>query len=299
MKFLNNENEVEHNVRESLSEYFGRQVEIYLTNTLGGGCISNASKIETSEGAFFLKWNAEVPADLFLREADGLKALRKAAGKYLVIPQVIVSKEVNETPGFIVMEYLDAGHFSNKNDELLGRGLAHIHQFSSKQFGFDHSTYCGSTLQNNSWKEDWVTFYKDNRLSFLLQLIRENRPLDAEENRIYRQLFERLVKLIPKDSIPVLIHGDLWSGNFMSTVSGPALIDPACAYCDREMEFGIITMFGGFSNKFFDAYNEVHALPHDWKERNDLYKLYHVLNHYYLFGGGYRNQALQIAKKYL
>ena len=91
----------------------------------------------------------------------------------------------------------------------------------------------------------------------------------------------------------------MWSGNYMMTQSGPALIDPSSYYADREMEFGIITMFGGFSNRFYAAYNEVNPLESDWKERNGLYQLYHILNHYYLFGGSYKMQALRIAQHYV
>jgi fructosamine-3-kinase len=81
--------------------------------------------------------------------------------------------------------------------------------------------------------------------------------------------------------------------------NGPALIDPAAYFADREMEFAIMTMFGGFSQQFYSAYNELYPLPSDWRTRNALYQLYHVLNHYYLFGGGYRNQAIQIAESFL
>ncbi len=84
----------------------------------------------------------------------------------------------------------------------------------------------------------------------------------------------------------------------MQTIKGPALIDPATCYADREMEWGMITLFGGFSARFTDSYHEVNPLPEGWRERNNLYRLYHLLNHYYLFGGGYRNQALQIARYY-
>ena len=85
----------------------------------------------------------------------------------------------------------------------------------------------------------------------------------------------------------------------MTGVQTCALPISASYYADREMEFAIMTMFGGFSQRFYDAYNEVNPLPADWKQRNNLYQLYHVLNHYYLFGGGYRMQAIQIAKSYL
>jgi fructosamine-3-kinase len=130
-------------------------------------------------------------------------------------------------------------------------------------------------------------------------LIEKERPLALDERKVFEKLLLRIEVLVPTSLTPVLIHGDLWSGNYMISEKGPALIDPASYYADREMEFGIVTMFGGFTQRFFDAYNEINPLPNDWRQRNSLYQLYHVLNHYYLFGGGYRNQALQIAKRYL
>jgi len=132
-----------------------------------------------------------------------------------------------------------------------------------------------------------------------LQLIQKERPLPAGELKVYEQLLHKIPDFVPKNSVPALIHGDLWSGNYMNTSSGPALIDPASYYADREMEMGIMTLFGGFSQRFYSAYNEVYPLPAEWRERNRLYQLYHVLNHYYLFGGGYRSQALQIARDYV
>jgi fructosamine-3-kinase len=112
-------------------------------------------------------------------------------------------------------------------------------------------------------------------------------------------LLAKLPALLPKESTPALIHGDLWSGNYMYTSKGTALIDPAVYYADREMEFAIITMFGGFSQTFFDAYNEINPLEPDWNERNLIYQLYHILNHYYLFGGGYLQQALSMVKRFV
>ncbi len=114
--------------------------------------------------------------------------------------------------------------------------------------------------------------------------------------KTYEKLLQKIPQLLPLASEPALIHGDLWSGNYMITEKGPALIDPASYYADREMEMGIMTMFGGFSSRFYDAYNQVYPLLSDWRERNQLYQLYHVLNHYYLFGGGYQNQAIRIAQ---
>ena len=109
---------------------------------------------------------------------------------------------------------------------------------------------------------------------------------------------ERLPALLAHAPRPALIHGDLWSGNVLGTSRGPALVDPACAACDREMEFGITTLFGGFSERFWDAYHEALPLPSGWRERNGLYQLYHLLNHYLIFGGHYGREALSLARRY-
>jgi protein-ribulosamine 3-kinase len=292
-------NIIEREVENVLSVKFGKTVRILVSVSMGGGCINHASKIETTAGEFFLKWNSDCAPDLFLREAESLNELRKAAAGQLIVPDVFAAKQVDETPGFLVQEYLPPRSAKPGDDEKLGRGLALIHKYSNEYHGFYSNNYCGATLQNNSWGENWAVFYRDNRLRFLLDLIRLERPLPISEIAIYEKLLDKIPQLIPKNSTPVIVHGDLWSGNYMLTENGPALIDPASYFADREMEFSIITMFGGFSNRFFSAYNEVNPLPEGWGKRNKIYQLYHILNHYYLFGGGYRKQALQIAESYI
>ena len=297
--FQNHIGIVKNEVESQLSIKFRCEVKIHSSNSIGGGCINNASKIETNVGDFFLKWNANCSADIFIREAESLTELKKAADNNLLIPEVFISKKVDSTPGFLVTEYLPTGYSNSNSDEKLGRGLAFIHQYKNENFGFYNNNYCGATLQNNSWTKSWIEFFRDNRLRFLLNLIQKERPLPTSEIKIYEKLLDRISKLIPENSDPVLIHGDLWSGNYIVSKKSPVLIDPASYYADREMEFSIITMFGGFSQQFYDAYNEVNPLPSDWRQRNRLYQLYHILNHYYLFGGGYQSQALSVAKSYV
>lgn len=299
MRIFQNENTLLKEVESHLSRKLGTSVVIQSGGSLGGGCINHASRIETNTGIYFLKWNRNCEPDLFLREAESLEELRKAAANQLVVPEVFAVKEVDTSPGFLVLEYLEPGYSSGNSDEILGRGLATIHKYSAEKFGFYHDNYCGSTPQNNKWKTNWAEFFRENRLRYLLNLIQKERPLPTGEMQLYDRLLSKIPEFLPEKSSPALIHGDLWSGNYMNTINGPALIDPAAYYADREMEMGIMTMFGGFSQHFYSAYNELNPLPPDWKERNRLYQLYHVLNHYFLFGGGYRSQALQIAKSYI
>lgn len=296
---MNFENPVFDEVIRILSKKYQQSVRIKSLQTLGGGCIHHATKIETSTGTCFLKWNDSGSADVFEKEAEGLIALRIAAGEMLKTPEVIAFARIDETPGFLLLEYLESSGGDTKSNEKLGRGLAQIHMYSAENFGFNNDNYCGATPQRNKWKANWPEFYRDNRLGFLIQQIQSARSLAADDIQLFEKLLDRLTDLFPESSIPSLIHGDLWSGNYMNTINGPALIDPAASFSDREMEFGMITLFGGFSARFFDSYNEYFPLSDGWKERNHLYQLYHILNHYLLFGGGYLSQAKLIVRRYL
>ncbi|MDD4107419.1 MAG: fructosamine kinase family protein [Prolixibacteraceae bacterium] len=296
---MTNKQLIIHEAERELTRYFGTDVVVSSSVTVGGGCINNASKLETNAGTFFFKWNYDGPGDMFIRESEGLKELKRAAAGHLVIPDVIAAKEIDKVPGFLILEFLNKS--SNHKDfyEKLGRGLAMVHRYSSEKYGFYSDNYCGSTPQKNTRSTDWAQFFRDNRIGYLLDLIRMNRPLPAGELNIYEKLLIKIPEILPETSFPVLIHGDLWSGNYMITDQGPAILDPAAYYADREMEMGIMTLFGGFPAKFWEAYNEVNPLSPDWRDRNGLYQLYHVLNHYYLFGGSYRDQALQLALRYI
>ena len=262
---------------------------------VGGGCIHQTARLATSAGEFFAKWNARTAPDLFLCEAEGLEALR-AAGSDLAIPQVVAaSAPVGGDPAFLILEYLPP---AAGDDERLGRGLAQIHRSSSARFGFPAPSYCGETRQDNGACDSWLEFYRERRLRPLLVALERAGSLPSDDRRLYERLLERLPEVLPRESQPSLIHGDLWSGNVLATARGPALVDPACAYADREMEFGITTQFGGLSSRGWAAYEEAWPLPGGWRERNPLYQLYHLLNHALLFGGHYVAEARRVARRY-
>lgn len=283
---------------ERLSGIYGSSVHLTNSVSVGGGCINNAVKLCTSAGDFFLKWNALAPPDMFEKEAAGLLEMR-LANSSLVIPEVIFCSTNDDFPSLIMMEFLLPPKSTQGFDELLGRGLAQLHRKSANKFGFHHSNYCGTTVQENFWTESWVDFYGQYRITRLIEELKVKRKLSVDDAKIYEKLIDRLPILLPHKTVPLLIHGDLWSGNYMCSANGPALIDPACYYADREMELGMMKLFGGFSSRVWAAYQEEWPLPEEWEDRNLLYQLYHVLNHYLLFGGSYGWQALEIAKSYL
>ncbi len=276
-----------------------RRVTVSDAAAVPGGCIHEARRLTTSAGEFFAKWSARCPPDIFIREAESLEALR-SAGSEIAIPRVIATGEpAGGDPAFLIIEYLEpAGPGAIPDDEKLGRGLAAIHRTGAGRFGFESKTYCGLTPQDNRWRDSWVEFFRDQRLQPLVDALSRDRALPSADQRLYERLMARLPDLLPSRSPVSLIHGDLWSGNVLFRARGPALVDPACAYADREMEFGITTLFGGLSPRAYRAYEEAWPLPEGWRDRNPLYQLYHLLNHAVLFGGAYGEDARRIAVRY-
>ncbi len=283
---------------EEFQNKFEKELIIKNRQAVSGGCISNALLLETNRGDFFLKWNSSTPDNLFVREAEALQELGTAELSGLIIPKPILAKESDQLPGYLLMDFLPAGHTSSQ-DEKLGTGLAQLHRKTNKSFGFYHDNYCGATEQDNRWNKSWIDFFGQQRMMYLVDKIERTRSLSSTEKNTYTKLVERLPELIPSDSEASLIHGDLWSGNYLYTEKGPALIDPASYYADREMEFSIMTMFGGFSHATWASYQNEYPLNPGWEERVQLYQIYHILNHYYLFGGSYGRQALRITKQYM
>jgi fructosamine-3-kinase len=99
---------------------------------------------------------------------------------------------------------------------------------------------------------------------------------------------------------PSLVHGDLWSGNAAITVDGePVILDPATYWGDREVDLAMTELFGGFPAAFYRGYNDVFPLDAGYQKRKTLYNLYHILNHFNLFGGGYASQANRMLQEIL
>lgn len=283
---------------EKLTSLFGSAVRLTGAKPVGGGCINHSLKITSSVGDFFLKWNASGPADMFLKEAEGLNEMREADNSFLVIPKVVWSKGSDEFPGLLLMEFLHPPKSTDGFDDRLGRGIAALHRKTAVAFGFHHPNYCGTTVQDNTWTNNWPEFFAQRRIWALVQKISAFRGMPVDDLKIYEKLVGKIPGVLNHETFPSLIHGDLWSGNYLFSANGPALIDPACYYADREMELGMMHLFGGFSSQVWEAYRDEFPLPEGWPKRIRLYQLYHILNHQLLFGGSYGNEALKIAKEF-
>lgn len=265
--------------------------------SVSGGCIANSQKIKTESGRYFFLKTLEKKPKIFQNEANGLKELEKV--KAIRIPKVILQNE-----HFLLLEYIQEGKMDSDFFRKFGFQFAKLHKFTNEDFGFFEDNYIGATQQKNlSTKEEaksWIEFYFNKRLFFQFKLCEQNGFSTLEMSKLFAQLEAKICKILEgSENIPSLLHGDLWSGNFLVEENGnPCLIDPAVYYGNREADLAMTKLFGGFDAEFYESYNETFPLPDGFKYRENIYKLYHILNHLNLFGKGYYSQAISLMKSY-
>jgi fructosamine-3-kinase len=255
---------------------------------VGGGCIANACRVETDTRSYFLKWGQGDVADTFPAEAAGLDALA-AADSPLVVPRVVAEQSTtDEAPAFLLMEWINSGRKGLKFWPSFGEGLAELHAHTSDAYGFDRDNFIGRLPQQNKAEKTWPRFFRARRLAPQVEMARTRDRWRSAWDAPLKKLYRRLPDLLPKHPSPAIVHGDLWSGNFMVTAIGEAaLVDPAAYYGHRETDLAMTELFGGFDEAFYHAYRSASPLEPGYEERRDIYNLYHLINHLNHFGGRY------------
>jgi protein-ribulosamine 3-kinase len=271
--------------------------KIKSVSSLSGGCISEAYRItDERENNYFLKLNPS-PKDLFIKEADGLRELKKA--DVIKVPKVITSNEE-----FLLTEFISPGSRSKNFFEDFGRRFAQLHKHNAKKFGFYEDNYIGANPQinipNEEEENDWIAFFFNKRILYQYKLAEKNGYAKKELRDGISSLEKIIHKVIGNTSEPPsLLHGDLWGGNYMVDGKGNAcLIDPAVYYGNREADLAMTKLFGGFSSEFYNAYHNIYPLTEGYEYRESIYTLYHVLNHLNLFGTSYYSQAISLIAQY-
>ena len=276
-----------HAIETQLQDVLGKPVQLSAPQAVGGGSINQSCRVSSGQQSWFVKLNRAERLNMFVAEAEGLKALGEAGA--LRIPQPLCWGQDGQQ-AWLVMDYLELG--GSGDVVALAEGLASVHRIQSTRFGWHRDNTIGSTPQINTQESDWLNFWREHRLAFQLQLAAQNgaasRTLKAGE-QVLAQLPALLDGHEPEAS---LLHGDLWSGNYAFTHDGlPTIFDPAVYFGDRETDLAMTELFGGFSRNFYAAYRDAWPLDSGYPLRKTLYNLYHVLNHFNLFGGGYLSQA--------
>ncbi|MGV3559756.1 fructosamine kinase family protein [Larkinella arboricola] len=273
----------------------GRSVEVLEARFLAGGNINTAAQVFSSEGLYFVKWNPEDRTDMFACEARGLDLLRATDSTY--IPEVIGYGKYRDK-AYLVLEYIDPVVPKTDYWESFGQSLALLHSHTQSKFGLNFDNYIGSLPQHNQLTDNGIAFYIEQRLQPLAGMALYKGLLSKGLYDKFQKLYQRLPDLLPSER-PALLHGDLWSGNVMVNENGDvALIDPAVYYGLREAELAFTRLFGGFDERFYDAYNEAFPLEDGFQERIPIYNLYPLLVHLNLFGTGYLSGIERVLNRF-
>lgn len=277
-------------ISRQISTFTGQPFAIEAIRPVTGGCINRAVIVDDGSRCYFVKLNASCLRSMFEAEADGLRELAQA--KALRVPLPLCIGHCREH-AWLVLDYLGAMNPGVPQAwAKLGHGLASLHKHRQSAYGWHRDNTIGANAQDNTRSDDWVTFLRDRRIGYQLDLACRNghsAPLRQRGDRLLDCLPGFFAHYTPEAS---LLHGDLWTGNvgFLDNQE-PVIFDPAVYYGDREADIAMTELFGAFGAEFYRAYAANWPLDAGYQLRKHLYNLYHLLNHLNLFGRSYLPQC--------
>jgi fructosamine-3-kinase len=193
------------------------------------------------------------------------------------------------TEDFLILEFIPTA-INPPSDfwSKLGRQLANLHAYSQKIPGFHQDNFIGRSPQKNHSTANWKEFFWQSRLLPQWEMA-THRGIPNTTKLLWQQLESLWPAPLEGSSAQAsLLHGDLWSGNVLVSNNGePVVIDPAVYYGDAEADLSLTYLFGGFSAAFYKAYHEIRPKSEGFARRQKVYQLYHLLNHFNLFGKSY------------
>ena len=280
---------------QHIEQVTGQEFLIKQQKSMAGGSINAAFLLAGDKAQYFVKTNQAGRKNMFEAEARGLQAL--ASSNAIRVPEPVCFGD-DQSQSYIVMEYLELA--GRADQVVLGEQLAAMHKVTSPHFGWDTDNTIGATHQINTWSENWIDFWRDQRLGFQLQLAAQN-GYGGELQRLGEKLLVEMPKLFSGRNITAaMLHGDLWGGNVAGLNDGtPVIFDPAFYYGDREADIAMTYVFGGFSPDFYASYQNALPLDEGFSVRKTFYNIYHIINHLNLFGGGYHGQSIHMLEQVL
>lgn len=261
----------------------------------GKGC--KLLSYQTDSKSLFIKWYSAQDWVQVDAEADGLRTLSQTGS--VKCPAVYLSDRSRDG-AFLIMDNIEISSAGRRACMIdFGQQLALLHKNHQSQcFGYLKNNYIGGLLQSNQEVSNWSEFYYHNRLSPQIRLAAK-KGLLSEELLNRENEWLKIIEMECPDEPPSLVHGDLWSGNLIADSAGnPYLIDPAVAFCHREIDIAMTHLFGGFNPDFYDSYHSVYPLQPGFNDRMEIYQLYFLLVHVNLFGRSYVGSTLRIIQKY-
>ena len=232
---------------------------------------------------------------MFEKEQKGLTHIAQQG--IIKVPEVIASATIDDHQ-LLLLEWIPTGEKKEVFWRKFGEQLAALHHCSSACFGLEYDNYMGSVPQLNTMQISWVDFFIHKRLRPLVDKCFKKELLQPKHIPLFEKLYTQLPNLFNHEP-PALLHGDLWSGNYLCNAnSEPVLIDPAIYYGHRSVDMGMTTLFGGFQRPFYEAYQYHYPLPRNYAEQWEVCNLYPLLIHLLLFGQGYLSSINKTLKAF-
>jgi fructosamine-3-kinase len=288
-------------IKDKLKELITSQTGIAITSfdahAVSGGSINESFKVVINRrDNFFCKINVvEKFPSLFLKEKHGLELL--SSYKVIRVPKVYGVITFNDHQALLI-EWIEEGPRNEKFWKNFGEQIAGLHSITATSFGLDEDNYMGALHQYNSRNSSWVDFFINQRLEPQLKLAKEQNLISPVHLRKFQKLYTRMPSIFPQEP-PCLVHGDLWSGNFLcDTFQQPVLLDPAVYFGHRAIDLGMSTLFGGFHKSFYDAYSYKSPFTSNFSEQWEICNLYPLLIHLNLFGTSYLKRILSAINQY-
>jgi len=278
---------------------FGRRigeqlgVEVHAMRRVSGGDVAEACRAELADGrTVFAKTHTDPPPQFFSTEAAGLSWLADAAAEAATTASgpfgLAVARVLAVADDLLVLAWIDEGSPGVTTEADFGRALAQLHRVGAPTFGRSDRRTTGSRALPNEPMSTWAAFYARNRLEPLAGLARDGDALSASAVRRLVRVADRLDEVGAADEPPALLHGDLWAGNRLIDRRGVSwLIDPAAHGGHREFDLAMMSLFGGFGDECWRAYDDEFPLTDGWRDRVPLHQLAPLVVHAIKFGGGY------------
>lgn len=279
---------------ERLKATHGNDLHVERMIPLSGGDINEVFKLETNKDNFCIKLNdAVLYPEMFEKEAKGLQRLNKSSFR---VPEVVATGSFNEY-AYLILEFIDSRPPHKDFWRQFAENLSDLHAIRNESFGWEENNYIGTLTQSNRNTENWSQFFYQERLYPMVKNAVEKGLMDSQDLFYLEKVRNRTEELYGTSNAS-LIHGDLWSGNYMSDENGsPVLIDPAVYFGHADMDIAMTKLFGGFDDSLYSYYSELNPQDNNWEERIKLCKLYPLIVHVNLFGGYYVQQYRDLVQR--
>jgi fructosamine-3-kinase len=260
-----------HSIERAISEYREHPWKIKSEKDFSEFAYHRAAVISDDSFAVFLKCSTAPEAvRQFEIEIANLKFLSEKAG--VQIPNPIAILQVQKET-LLIMEALETIERGPRQWREIGATLARIHQVPGSDCGFDIGGYWGPLYQDNRPISNWNTFFRERRLLPLLKTAVDSGNLPASTASKVELLAGRLPQLCGLNVTPVLLHGDAQQNNFISTMKGTFIIDPAVYYGNPEIDLALLDSFQPVPEDVFNGYRDELPIDPGFPERKDLWRI--------------------------